>query len=228
MGKKKDEFIPGQESEDQFVKVLSLLTSWIKAGIVDIEIDSDGDVDFNCPSEMRDLLKTQIPDGLEHDNVVSIIESEIPALIMAGISENVKKWLTRRVPDEISDDSEKIDLMVKRAENAVKALLSKNMKERLLLRKATPSYVVESLRWNPSTYHLKTEKKEKADVPYISLEITFTKPRSGRVLILSPNERSIGMKRADYININLYLQKYDIEDLIKKLNKILEQTTRDG
>lgn len=228
MGKKKDEFIPGQESEDQFTKILSLLTSWIKAGIVDIEIDSDGDVDFNCPSEMRDLLKTQIPDGLEHDNVVSIIESEITALIMAGISENVKKWLTRRVPDEISDDSEKIDLMVKRAENAVKALLSKNMKERLLLRKASPSYVVESLRWNSSTYHLDTEKKEKTDVPYISLEITFTKPRSGRVLMVLPSERSVSMKRTDDLKINLELHQDDIKDLIKKFNKILEQMTQEG
>ncbi len=228
MGKKKEKFISGQENEEQFAKILSLLTSWIKAGIVDIEVDSDGDVDIDCPSEMRDLLGSQIPNGLTHDNVVSIIESEIPALIMAGLSKDAKEWLTRRAPDELSDESGRIDLMVNRTENAVKTLLSKNLKERLLLRKASPSYVVENLRWNQSTYHLETEKKEKTDVPYISLEITFTKPRSGRVLIVNPSEGAVGMKRTDDIKINLELHRDDVKKIIKKFNKILERTTQDG
>ena len=93
--KSKEDFVPGVETDEQFEKVLSLLSKWINAGIVDVEVDTDGDVTFGLPGEMDELLGTQVPFGLKHKDVVSIITFEIPMLIGAGFSRKPKEWMKK-------------------------------------------------------------------------------------------------------------------------------------
>ncbi len=215
--KVKDDFIPGAETEEQFEKVLSLLSEWIKAGIVDVKVDTDGDVIFGLPGEMGDLLGTQVPHGLKHRDVVSIIKSEIPTLIGAGISRKPKQWIERRLPEKLSD---KIDVMTKRVDKATECLVNENLTKRVLLRKASPAYVVDEINWNSGTYHIESEGKEKVDIPHVSLEIKFARPRSGRMMMIRTDEHSISFARGDDISVTLDLHKDDIMDLIKKLREI--------
>lgn len=218
--KSKEDFVPGTENEEQFEKVLFLLSEWIKAGIVDVKIDVDGDIHFDLPSEMEELLKTQVPRDLKHRDVVAIIRNELPALISASLAKNPGRRLRFILPENLN---EKIDLMVERGEKTVGMLVSKNLKERILLRKASPSYVIDELRDMAGTYHVESEKNEKVDVPYLSLELTLARPRSEQMLAVNPKERTVRFSRKDDIKVTIDLHKEDLKDLIKKLNKIDEK-----
>ncbi len=219
----KKDFVPGTETGDQFGKVLSLLSEWMKAGIIDFDLDPDGDIDFKLPSEMSDLLGTQIPSDLTHKNVVAIIRNEIPALISAGLEKKPEQRLRYLLPEELH---EKIDVMVERSAKTVKILVDKNLKERILLRQATPVYVVDEIRSIASTYHIELEKGEKVDVPYLSIEFTLAKPRSGHMLVLNPKERSAIFSRKDDIKVTVELHRDDLKDLIKKLKDIEEKASK--
>ncbi len=220
--KGKEEFLPGAESEEQFEKVLSLLSEWRKAGIVDFELDADGSVDFSLPSEMSELLGTQVPRGLTHKNVVGIIRREIPVLISAGLGKMPEERLRSLLPEKLH---EKIDVMVKRSEKVINMLdgIDKGLKERILLRQATPCYIVDEIHSMTATYHIESDKGEKIDVPHLSLEFTFAKPRSGQMLVINPKERSISFSRKDDVKVTVDLHRDDIKDLIKKLNRIEEK-----
>jgi len=218
--KKKREFIPGAETEEQFDNVVSLLSEWIKAGIVDVKVDTDGDVNFGLPSEMDELLGTQAPSGLKHKDVVSIIKHEITALIGAAFSRKPKEWLEGRLSESLSD---KIDVLLKRCEKVSESLVTENLKKRVLLRKTSPAYVLDELNWNSGTYHIESEGKEKVNIPHVSLEIKFARPHSGRVVMIHPDERSISFGRSDDILVTLDLHKDDITDLIQKLKGIEEK-----
>lgn len=219
--KVKEDFIPGTETEEQFEKVLSLLSEWIKVGIVDVKVDTDGDVIFDLPGEIDELLGTQGPRGLRNKDVVSIIKSEIPMLIGAGLSKKPKEWIEGRLPEKLSD---KIDVMTKRGEKAIECLVTGDLKKRVLLRNASLAYVVDELKWNFATYHVESEGEEKIDIPHVSLEIKFARPRSGRMMMIHPDKRSISFARADDILVTLDLHKQDVKDLIKKLRRIAEET----
>jgi len=217
---RKTDFVPGAETDEQFEQALLLLSEWLKAQIVDVSVDTDGDIYFNLPREMDELLETQMPADLASEHVVAIIQYEIPALVEAGLAREPAEWLKRRVPEELSD---KVDSMAKRAKKVVDIIISENLKERILLRRSTPAYVVERLEWNAGTYHVRSEDQEKIDVPFVSLEINFTRPRSAPVVAINPIERRIGFKRDDDISVNLQLHRDDIIDLARQLEEIAEE-----
>ena len=219
--KQEKDFMPGAETEAQFDKVLSLLSQWMKAGIVSASVDVDGDVTFELPREMEKLLKTQVPRDLSHDKVRSIIRSEIPALIDAGLRRNPEQVLRLGVP-------EKLHTMVKRSEKAVNSLVDGTLKERIMLRRRTTGYVLDDIESIQSTYHVEAEKGQRINVPFVSLELAFAKPRSGFVLTVNPRERVMSASRKDEITVTLALHKDDIKELIQKLQKIEEETSSRG
>jgi hypothetical protein len=217
--KEREDFIPGTETDEQFEKVLSLLSEWIKAGIVSINVDVEGDVHFELPREMKELLETQVPSGLTHKKVVEIIHSEIPALISVGLAKDSEHRLIHVMPEKLH---EKINILIKRSEKTVNALINKNLKERILLREATTAYVVDEVRSIASTYHIESKKGEKIDVPYISVELTLARPHSEQMFAFNPLERTISFTRRDDVRVTLDLHKDDIKDLIQRLQKIEE------
>ena len=218
---RKTDFVPGAETDEQFEQALLLLSEWLKAQIVDVGVDTDGDISFDLPREMDQLLETQMPADLTSEHVVAIIKHEIPALVEAGLAREPAEWLKRRVPEELSD---KVESMAKRAKRVVDIIISESLKERMLLRRNTPAYVVERLEWNAGTYHVRSEGQEKTDVPFVSLEINFTRPRSAPVLAIGPVDRGVGFKRDDDISVNLELHRDDIGDLIRELEEIAGET----
>ncbi|OHB73752.1 MAG: hypothetical protein A2Z25_00715 [Planctomycetes bacterium RBG_16_55_9] len=219
------DFMPGTETEDQFDKVLFLLSEWIKAGIVSVDIDVDGVITFNLPREMDKLLETQLPADLTHKNVAGIIRSEIPALISAGLERNPERKLRMTMPEELHG---RITTMTKRCERTVSTLVDTGIKERILLRKTTPSYVVDDVQAIQSTYHVESSKGEKIDLPFVSLELTIAKPRSGYTLEGRPQEGTLRFGRKDVMRVVLDLHKDDMKDLIQKLEKARDQTCAKG
>ena len=223
--KQEKDFMPGTETEDQFDKVLSLLSQWMKAGIVSVSVDVDGDVTFVLPREMDKLLETQVPRDLPHKKVRAIIRGEIPALIDAGLRKNPEQALRFGVPEKLH---EKINTMVKRSEKAVNSLVDRPLKERIILRRTTTGYVLDDIESIQSTYHVEAEKGERIDVPFVSLELAFAKPRSGFMVSLSPRERVITAVRKDEVRVILNMHKDDLGDLIQKLSKIEKETCAKG
>ena len=218
--KQEKDFVPGVETEDQFDKVLSLLSQWMKAGIVSVSVDVDGDITFGLPREMDKLLETQVPRDLTHEKVHGIIRNEIPALVDAGLRRNPEKALRLGVPEKLHG---KIDTMVKRSEKAVASLVDGPLKERIMLRRTATGYVLEDIESIQSTYHVEAEKGERIDVPFVSLELALAKPRSGYMFTFSPREHAFTAVRKDDIRIILDMHKDDIKDLIQKLKKIEEK-----
>ena len=219
------DFIPGAETEGQFDNVLLLLSQWMKAGIVTVNVDVDGDIAFELPREMNKLLETQIPSDLTHKQVVGIIRDEIPSLIAAAFGKNPEHMVRVLMPEKLHG---KIDTMVKRSEKAVTCLVDSSLKERIMLKRTTPAYVVDEIHAIRSTYHVEAKRGEKIDVPYISLEFAFVRPRSGYVFSLNPKERAMSASRKDEIRVTLDLHKDDIKDLNQKLKKIEEETSAKG
>jgi len=223
--KQEKDFVPGTETEDQFNKVLSLLSQWIKAGIVSVEVDVDGDVNFILPKEMDRLLETQVPRDLGHKKVQEIIKNEIPPLIDAGLRRNPKQVIRMTMSEKLY---KKIDAMVKRSEKAVANLVDSSLKERIMLRRTTPGYIFNEINSIQSTYHVEVKEGEKIDLPFISLELTLAKPRSGYIFSINPRERTVRPYLKDELVVAFDLHKDDIKDLIKKLNKIEEKINKKG
>lgn len=215
-GQEKD-FMPGMETEEQFDKVLSLLSQWMKAGIVSISVDVDGDVTFELPREMEKLLETQVPRDLTHGKVRAIIHSEISALVDAGLRKNPEQALRLGLPEELH---EQIDTLLKRSQKAISSLVDRSLKERIMLRRTTKGYVLDDIESVQSTYHVETGKGQRINVPFVSLELAFAKPRSGYMFSLSPRERAFTAIRQEELTITVDLHKDDIKDLIQKLEKI--------
>lgn len=88
----KPEFVPGAESNEDFDSVLALLVGRVKAGIVNVDVNPDGHVTFDLPGEMRDLFGGQIPRGLTEQEVLDIIDVEIPVLATAGFVKRPKDY----------------------------------------------------------------------------------------------------------------------------------------
>ncbi len=221
MADKESKFIPGKETEEQFEQVLNLLSEWIKAGLVEIDVDTDGDVNFTLPDEMEELLETQIPEELTRRNVEEIIALEIPVIIAAGLSSNKKNMLRRRIPEELEEN---FDVLLERSKKAVDKLISKEIKERVLLRRATSSYVIENIRWKKGTYHIEeNEKGKEIDVPYVSMEMNLSRPHSYYTIALNPIQGTGGIKKSDDIAVTLDLHIDDIKNTIKKLNDIVNK-----
>lgn len=217
------EFIPGTETEEQFEKVLSLLSRWIKAGIVSVKVDVDGDVNFELPKEMDKLLETQVPKDLTHKKVTGIIRSEIPQLITAGFAKEKEQILAFGMHEKL-----KINNMLKRSEKAVACLVDKNLKERIMLRRTTPGYILDEIQSIESSYRVESKKGEQVDIKFISLEFFLAKPRSGQTVEFNPMERTMRIARKDDFRVTVELHKDDIKDLIEKLNRIEEKINSKG
>lgn len=223
--KQEKDFIPGNETEEQFDKVLSLLSQWIKAGIVSVDVDLDGDISCGLPREMDKLLETQVPSDLGHEKVRAIIKNEIPPLIDAGLRRNPEQALRSTIPEKFHSI---IDTMVKRSEKAVINLVDRSLRERIMLRRTTPGYVFDEIQSIQSTYHVEGKEGKKIDVPFISLELAFAKPRSGYIFSINPMERSLSVERKEEVRVTVDLHKDDMKDLIEKLSKIEEKINRKG
>lgn len=223
--KKEKDFMPGTETEEQFEKIISLLSKWIKAGIVSIDVDVDGDISFELPREMDKLLEAQVPRDLGYKKVHEIITQEITFLIDAGLRKNTEKAIMSTMPKKLH---EKMDIMMKRCEKAVTNLVDRSLKERIMLRRTTPGYVIEGIRSIESTYNVEEKEGEQIKVPFISLELTFAQPRSGYVFSLNPVEQKFSASRKDEVKITLDLHKEDMKDFIEKLNSIEEKINNKG
>jgi hypothetical protein len=111
--------------------------------------------------------------------------------------------------------------MVERSKRAFFLLVDKSLKERLLLRKVTPAYLVPEIKQLVmTTYHVDSPEGEKVDVPVACLEFRFTKPRSGYSFEANLTEPKVVTGRKDDIKVAADLHKDDIDDLIKKLKKV--------
>ncbi len=216
-------FVPGEETEEQFYAVLARLSEWIKAGVVNLEIDPDADVRLELPSEMASLLGTEVPAGLTSDDVRGIVQKEIPALLSARLKSEPRDWLKSILPEQVGD---KVDMMLERSKRAFSSLIDKNLKERLFLRKTTPGYVVPSIRRVvTTTYHAESAEGERVDVPVVCLEFEFTKPGSGYALEVSMRGPSVVTRRKDDVRVTVDVHKDDISGLIKALEKIRQGMT---
>jgi hypothetical protein len=219
------EFIPGAESDEDFQKVLVLLTGWVNAGVVHAEIDPDGDVTFKLPGEMRDLFGAETPSGLKSQHVLGIIRIEIPSLIGAGLAENPKRYLMNRIPEDLH---ERLDALVQRSQKVVTSLVSKDLKERILLRRTTLSYVVKEIQAISGSYVSRSSSGEKANLPFTSVEFTFVRPRSPRTAVFTPEGESMlfAVGQKDEIQVRVDLHRDDIKLLVEDLTGLIEQEER--
>ena len=203
--------------------MLSRLSEWMKAGVVDLDIDADGDVSFELPSEMAELLGSEVPAGLTHGDVREIVRKEMGALVSARLKSDTRAWLESVLPKQLHG---KIDVMVDRSKKAFSLLVDKGLKERLLLRKATPAYVVSGIsQVVMMTYHVESGDGGKVDVPVACLEFGFTKPRSAYAFEFDMTERRPRVSRKDDVRVTVDVHKDDIDDLIKKLKKVSGEMT---
>lgn len=217
------DFIPGTESDEDFDKVLSLLSGWLSAGVVYADLDSDGDVVFELPEEMRDLFGAEIPTGLTREQVVRIIRTEIPALIGAGLAENPKQYLRFHIPERLH---ERLDVFMERSRRAVESLVSKELKERVLLRRTTLHHIIQEIRSVSGTYESVSGKGVKETLPFKAVEFIFARPRAAASMVLmDPQEGIVGFSPRDVMQVRVDLHKDDIKALVRDLTELIEQNS---
>lgn len=220
---KKEKFLPGTEREEEFDRVLSVLSEWVESKQVDIDVDLDGDIDISLPREPERLLSSTPIKDLPVENVVGIVEYEVPALLTAGLCDdvNVKEWLAKSLPEKLLEN---IDAMSGRSKKAMRALGSEELKQRLLLRKGTSGYAIQDILCKQKTYHHRGKDDKKVSIPHVTLEITFAKPRSRMMFGIDPLHRTAVTRRSEEVTVELDLHKRDFEKLIERLQKTLETT----
>lgn len=216
---KKESFIPGTETDEQFDKVLSALSKWVATSKVDIDVDIEGDIEINLPDEPENFLNSLSIEDLPAEDAVGIIEYEIPALLSAGMSDNPKEWIARSLPDKILEN---IDTMTERSKKVVRILGSDELKQRSLLRKNTNAYVVQDISCKHRTYHYRGKNEVRINIPHVTLEITFSKPRSRMMVSIDPGRRAMVARRSEEAIVELDLHKRDLEKLVNKLKTLLE------
>ena len=214
------EFLAGTESDEQFGQVVSLLAEWLDAGIVEIELDNDGDIRFKLPKEMDELLKAPIDIDLPKENILKIIKNEIPALVAAAVDDNPKQRLIVMLPDELHS---KIDEVVSRCEEVSSKIISDKMKQRILLRKVTKGFIIGDIQTQPGTYHVRTKVGQSIDVPYISMEFVFSRPSSGQMMTINPRDRSVRFEKTDDIKVTVDMHKEDIAYLVEELKQKISE-----
>lgn len=221
MAEESKKFVPGNETPEQFAKVLELLCEWIKGGIVSVDVDIDGDIDFDLPGEMEELLAAKLPAGLSSEDVRNIVQGEIRGLVSAGFSKRPSTFLANRLPEELRPN---VDEMVRRCTEVHKQLVTASLKERMLLRRTTAAYVLDDIEWNSCTYHVEGTDNEKIDLPCISLKLSFVRPSSPVIVGFAPSELpQVSISRRDDVNVVLELHKEDIKKMVDKLNAVLNK-----
>ncbi|MBN1818410.1 MAG: hypothetical protein JW828_13700 [Sedimentisphaerales bacterium] len=220
MSEEATRFIPGVESEEQFDSVLNLLAGWINAGAVEIDIDSDGDIQFTLPDELNELMSTQLPKGLVYEQVQGIVKSEIEALLAAGQSNNPGRFIKRFVPDEVLERNPRLE---SRIEKAQQTLMTPILTDRVLLRKATTGFVLDDLSCKMMTYHIDSGNAGKRDIPCVSIEFSFVKPDSTPIYLVRSRGKSLGISRGDNMSVVLEMHKEDLKQLIEKLEQMFEK-----
>ena len=216
----KTEFVPGEESNEDFDSVLALLVGWVKAGIVTVNVDPDGRVTFDLPGEMRDLFGGEIPKGLTKKQVLEIIDVEIPVLTTAGFVKSPSNFFKHRVPESLHD---RIPDLTKRSEKAMAALITGELKERVLLRRTTLSYVMKDIRSLSGSYESRSSTGKQTKLPFTTLEFAFVRPRCGATMVLvDPAEGVVSFGSKDEIQVRVDFHTADIKALVKQLTAILE------
>lgn len=208
MSKKTEIFVPGSESLEVFSKVVSLLKEWLGAGIVKVEVETNGDVDFVLPDDMEALLSTQMPSELDFKKVRRIIKAEIRVLACSSFRSNPIKWLERALDDL------KIESLPERIKE-IDQLLSEDIKKRVWLRKSSKNYVVNEISFNKCTLH-----KSNFDIPYLAAEFTFSKPSANFILSFFPEGGPLEPARINDEKIHIDFAKEDLKELIDKLNSL--------
>lgn len=217
----KDDFVPGTESNEDFDTVLSLLSGWIRAGIVDVDVDWEGDIEFEIPGEMRDLLGKEIPSRLRKQHVLRIIHTEVPWLVAAGLRKRTREYLKVRLPETLRD---RLDDLVKRSEKAVATVVSGELRERILLRRTTLGYVIREIRSISGSYESDSDGDGRTSLPFTTVEFTFAKPRNrGSLLQFDPHTGTGRLVSADQIQVGVDLHREDIKSLVKELTKLVDK-----
>ncbi len=215
------EFVPGEESNEDFEKVLALLAGWVKAGIVDIDVTPDGKVKFELPAEMRDLFGGEIPRGLTEEQVLDIIQGEIPQLTVAAFVKRPLDFFRYRVPENLRG---KLNDFVKRSEKTVKSLITQELKERILLRRTTLSYVMKEIRALSGSYESRSTTGEASNLPFTTVEFAFVRPRSGATMVLmDPGEGVVSLSPKDEIQVRVDFHVEDMKALVRELTEIIDK-----
>lgn len=216
-------FVAGAETEEQFEKVLKLLKKWVSAGIVDVRVDEDGDVGFDLPEEVTTLSERERPRGLTDKHVRDIVEDEMPLLISSGLAPSPQRKIKRHMPDQLIKTRSAMDMMVGRAKKAVANLVVGSIREKVLLKRESFGYVIDTLRGHASTKKLEANDGEEVEVPCVSLQINFVKAGAKRTLVLDPKTGGFGLERNDNVSVNLELHKEELKDFISGLQKLLKR-----
>jgi len=218
------EFLPGEESNGDFERVLALLAGWVKAGIVNIDVSPDGSVTFELPEEMRDLFGGEIPKGLTEQQVIEIIQVEIPLVTAAGFAKRPIDFFRYRVPESLR---EKVPDLVKRSEKAIASLVSRELKQRILLRRTTLGYVMKEVRAVSGSYEARSTTDEDSNLPFTAVEFVFVRPHAGSTIVLvDPGEGAVSLGPKDEMQVRVDFHVEDIKALIRELTEIIEKRSQ--
>lgn len=217
--------IPGEESRTTFLSALDLTARAVRDGIITVALDSDGDLEFEFDnSAISALLSTQALEHLSADQFSNLLTTELPSLLRSSIYCDPMVGLRRELPVSVLKGKED-EFLWRVSALAQKNLLSREMKERFLLRKVSKGPVLGDLTWDIS---LKTHDEEYGALPSIPVAhvcFAYALPRTG----MSRLKIKAGPLSFDLPVINepgqlaFELHKTEIKSLIDDLNRVLEK-----
>jgi hypothetical protein len=215
------DFVPGEESNEDFERVLALLAGWVKAGIVNVDVSPDGRVKFDLPVEMRDLFGGELPKRLTEQQVLEIIQVEIPLVTAAGFAKRPLDFFRYRVPENLRG---RLADFVKRSEKAIACLVTHELRDRILLRRTTLSYVMKEIRALSGSYESRSTTGEDSNLPFTTVEFVFVRPRGGATMVLmDPGEGFVSLGPKDEIQVRVDFHVEDMKALVKELTEIIEK-----
>ncbi len=224
-GKKSEVPVPGEEPRQTFLAALDLTVRAVKDGLITVTLDSDGDLEFEFDyNTVGVLFSTHAIEHLSSDQFTNLLTTELPSLLRSSIYRDPMTGLKRELPLSVLTGKEDEFLWRVNA-LAEKNLVSREMKERFLLRKISKGPVLGNLTWDVG---LKTHDEEYGalpNIPVAHLCFAYALPRTG----MSRLKIKAGPLSFDLPVVNepgqlaFEVHRTEVKGLIDDLNKVLEK-----
>lgn len=213
---------PGKEPREVFVSALVIAGDLLRSNELVIELDVDGRVDIVIDSKkIESIPKERFQQGLTSEHFAILLRTEIDSLVYAATYLDPIEGLREGVPSEALKEVGTQEFLW-RLHEVEKILVTNELKERAILRRATIGLVIKDINWQISVKKHDKSKGNVPDIPYACVSITYDSAQSsGTSLRFGAKGMLLELPTLrDPKQLTLNLHRADVDQTIKILTDL--------
>lgn len=222
---------PGTESKEVFSLILSLVKDLIDQNEIKIEVEDDGNLGFSLsPSKIKPIISKKIEGNLLFDNFLKILSTEIESLLNASVCSDLNKGIKDNIPSSIIKEVG-IDELISRIKEIQEIInIPGDLKKDLIFKKTTKELLLNEIKWEINNKVFDDELGPLENFKYSTLSLSYSRPVTESYVARLAGE---GIRIQLPVNsepkqITFALQEKDVQNLINKLNNLLNAFGENG